>query len=183
MKVSLVKRKRLKRFVEQLSKSQIRIVLAESCTSGLVSALMGQIPGVSNVLCGSMVVYRSATKSDWLELDPKMLADPSRGTVCSETTRQLALAVLQATPEAAWSLAITGHFGPDAPAELEGTIFIATSTRLDSQAMIADEVVRKLQSQTPADSTDFAARANRQIEAAWMALDVFEQSIKRFSPR
>ena len=38
-----------------------RVVLAESCTAGLVSAALAQVPGVSEFHCGSAVVYRLET--------------------------------------------------------------------------------------------------------------------------
>ncbi len=183
MRINPSQQSELKDFVKELWEKQIHVVIAESCTAGLVSALLGQIPGVSNVLCGSMVVYRASAKQDWLELDPKMLADPTRGTVCAETTRQLAISVLQATPEANWSVAITGHLGPGAPQEQDGCVFLATATRHESTAMIADETVQNLLSIEPTDSNDIDRRALRQQEAAWMAIDFLRQSIKRFSPR
>ena len=42
-----------------------RIVFAESCTGGLVAATLA-IPGISDSLCGSAVVYRLDTKTRWL---------------------------------------------------------------------------------------------------------------------
>jgi nicotinamide-nucleotide amidase len=183
MRLNSTQQAELKDFVNELLHKQIHVVIAESCTAGLVSALLGQVPGVSNVFCGSMVVYRASAKQDWLDLDPKMLADPSRGTVCAETTRQLAVSVLQATPEANWSVAITGHLGPGAPVEQDGSVFLATATRNEADAMITDETLQHLLSTTPLDSNDIERRAMRQQEAAWMAIDFLRQSIKRFSPR
>ena len=72
-------------------------MLAESCTGGLVAATLAQIPGISEHLCGSAVVYRAPTKSAWLGIDQRLLDDPAIGPVSAEVTRALALAVLERT--------------------------------------------------------------------------------------
>src|SRR5688572_6217587 len=101
-----------------------RLVLAESCTGGLVAATLARVPGISEHLCGSAVVYRAATKSAWLGIDPRLLHDPAIGPVSAEVTRELALAVLEQTPEADLSAGVTGHLGPDAPPALDGVVYI-----------------------------------------------------------
>ncbi|MFM7928628.1 MAG: CinA family protein, partial [Pirellula sp.] len=52
--------------IRLLRESNRRIVLAESCTGGLAAAWFTSVPGASDVFCGSMVVYRNDTKSQWL---------------------------------------------------------------------------------------------------------------------
>jgi len=112
-----------------LRSSGQRLVLAESCTGGLVAATLAQVPGISESLCGSAVVYRAATKAAWLGIDSRLLADPVIGPVSAEVTRALALAVLQQTPEADLSAAVTGHFGPNAPPDLDGVVHVAVAVR------------------------------------------------------
>ena len=72
-----------------------------------------------------MVVYRNDTKTQWLGLDPKMLADEQIGPVCPQASEQLAQKVLLMTPEADVSLGITGHLGPNAPKALDRKVFLA----------------------------------------------------------
>lgn len=117
--------------IRLLRESHKRIVLAESCTGGAVAASFTGVPGVSEVFCGSMVVYRNDTKTRWLGLDPAMLADPEIGSVSPQTSQLLARQVLAQTPEADFALAVTGHFGPDAPANLNRRIFVALVRRVD----------------------------------------------------
>lgn len=113
--------------VSQLKQSQQRLILAESCTCGAAAAAIGSVPGASNVFCGSAVTYRKTTKQDWLGITK---ADLEQYTAESqEITEQMTAAVLQNTPDATIAAAITGHFGPDAPAALDGTIFIAVQRR------------------------------------------------------
>ncbi|MCA9140480.1 MAG: CinA family protein, partial [Planctomycetales bacterium] len=60
--------------VELLSEKRVKLVLAESCTGGLVSAALTAIPGVSSWLAGSMVVYQEQSKVCWLGVDQETLA-------------------------------------------------------------------------------------------------------------
>ncbi len=94
-----------------LSDTGQRIVLAESCTAGMVSAALGMIPGISNHLCGSSVTYREETKMRWLGISADLLQ--AKSAVSREVTEAMAVAVLQRTPEAHCSAAITGHLGPN----------------------------------------------------------------------
>ncbi|MFM8215535.1 MAG: CinA family protein [Pirellula sp.] len=124
--------------IRLLRESNRRIVLAESCTGGLAAAWFTRIPGVSEVFCGSMVVYRNDTKSNWLGLDPRMLADEKIGPVSSQASEQLAREVLSRTPEAHVSVGITGHFGPNAPIELNRKIFLVGFIRWDKSGWLKD---------------------------------------------
>jgi nicotinamide-nucleotide amidase len=102
-----------------------QLVLAESCTAGLISAALAHWPGVSNWLCGSAAVYQSRTKHEWLGIDDAILADPNHGPVSLVVTEQLAQAALMRTTHATIAAAVTGHLGPGAPAELDGAAFFA----------------------------------------------------------
>ncbi len=104
-----------------------RVVFAESCTAGLVSGSLAQIPGISEHLCGSAVVYRAGTKQQWLSVTAEDLDRYS--AVSAPVTRAMSMGALQITPEADISVAVTGHLGPDAPAELDGQVFIAVAAR------------------------------------------------------
>ena len=108
---------------DRLKQRGSRIVLAESCTAGLISASLGLVPGISGYLCGSAVVYREQTKVDWLAADPRTLAEHS--AVSHPVTEQIASGVLRNTQEADISLGITGHFGPNAPEGMDGLVFVA----------------------------------------------------------
>ncbi len=141
---------------EALKRSGRKIVFAESCTAGLVAATMGQIPGVSDYLCGSAVTYRSETKMAWLGIDAEDLAKHTAVSPC--VTEAMARNVLQRTPEASLAVGVTGHFGPDAPAELDGVVFISIAER--SSAAI----------QTQRQKLTSTDRADRQIETVQLAL-------------
>ena len=112
---------------QRLARHQVRLVFAESCTAGLLPALLAAVPGISDYLCGSMVTYRAECKRDWLGVGSELIQQHS--AVSPAVTRQMATAVLQRTPIADYSAAVTGHLGPDAPPRLDGRIFIAVAGR------------------------------------------------------
>jgi PncC family amidohydrolase len=115
-----------------------KVVFAESCTGGLVSATLTKIPGISNYHCGGVVVYRNATKSAYLGISEALLEE--HGPVSEEVTRELARRVLRKTPEADVAAAVTGHLGPNAPPKLDGQAFVAVAWR----AAPARVIVRRL---------------------------------------
>ena len=95
-----------------------RIVFAESCTAGLISASMARIPGVSTVLAGSAVVYQEETKSAWLNVETDAMR--KHGVVSEEVSQEMAMGAMLKTPQATVSVSVTGHLGPDAPSDLDG---------------------------------------------------------------
>ncbi len=117
----------------QLKAKRLRIVFAESCTAGLLAATLGQIPGISESLCGSAVTYRNATKAGWLGVDTKLLDDPAITAVSDPVARQMAKGVLQMTPEADLAVSVTGHLGPDAPTDQDGLVFVGIAQRKQSE--------------------------------------------------
>src|SRR5262245_51227238 len=88
-----------------------KVVFGESCTAGLVSAMLARVPGISNHLCGSAVTYRSETKAAWLKISKRLLESP--GPVSDRVAREMAQQVLRRTPEADLAISITGHLGPN----------------------------------------------------------------------
>lgn len=150
-----------------LASQQARIVLAESCTAGRVAATLGAIPGISQWLCGSFVIYRNDSKTQWLGIEKQLLDDPHIGPVSSEVTRSLAEAILQRTPEAQYGVAVTGDIGPDAPDSTDGVCFCAVT---DRQSGKCSATVFQLQSPAPLSSRDVAGRVQRLNEATGLVL-------------
>ncbi|MEZ6056106.1 MAG: nicotinamide-nucleotide amidohydrolase family protein [Planctomycetaceae bacterium] len=107
----------------------MKITVAESCTSGLVAAELGRVPGASRWFCGSAVVYRNQTKTDWLGVPKELLDDPQIGPVSEPVAAAMCEGLLRRTSEANWAFSITGHLGPNAPAGLDGILFIASQPR------------------------------------------------------
>jgi len=150
------------------SSSPCRLVLAESCTGGLISMVLTAIPGISESFCGSAVTYRNETKACWLGVSREQLADPAIGPVSEETADQMCRGVLQQTPEATLAAAVTGHLGPNAPADLDGVIYIGVAFRHDPKTRVQQY---RLQSSSEFQSgTGALVREQRRNEAALLVL-------------
>lgn len=162
---------------KQLESGQERLVLVESCTAGIVCGLLGQIPGISQFLCGSMVVYRNESKAQWLGIPRSLLDDPDIGPVSHEVTQRLALAALERTPEATIAAAITGHLGPNAPLELDGHVFCCVARRQPDEAIKSIE--QRLSCSAPLDNDDWRARKQRQLEAAKLLILLIDSALRR----
>ncbi len=147
-----------KELARQLEKHRTRIVFAESCTAGLVSAVLGQVPGISNWMCGSAVTYRGTVKQDWLNIPEELIETYT--AVSPQVTQKMAESVLSKTPEASFSVAITGHLEPqpDQPGLLA---YVGLGIRLDNRLMVSQPVCYPLR---------YRSRINRQWEAARAAL-------------
>ena len=150
-----------------IAERQVRIVLAESCTAGLAAATLAQTPGISRWLCGSAVVYREQTKIDWLDVSA---ADLEQHTAVSDpVARAMAAGVLNRTAEAAWSAAVTGHLGPDAPEGFDGVIFLAVARREAADVVVQAVWRHQLGSR---------GRQARQEEAAALLLERLSKAIR-----
>lgn len=108
-----------------LGRNNLRLVAAESCTGGLLASFLTSIPGASQHFCGSLVVYRDDSKSQWLGVEKKLLDDPMITSVSAQVTETLAREALGRTPEASLAFAVTGHLGPNAPANQLGILHTA----------------------------------------------------------
>jgi nicotinamide-nucleotide amidase len=113
------------RVAKLLKDSGLKVVFAESCTGGLVSGALTRVPGISEHHCGGVVVYRNETKIAYLGIARKSLDDS--GPVSREVAELMARRILERTPEADVSIAVTGHLGPNAPSGMDGLVYVAAA--------------------------------------------------------
>lgn len=165
---------------DALRSSNQRLVLAESCTAGAVAAALGSIPGISNWLCGSFVVYRNKSKQQWLDVPTQVLVDPKVGPVSELASRMICDAAIAKTSEAAIAVAITGDIGPNAPLATEGVIFVALREKSEQdQEQRCEEHRMQLSSPKPIDENDVAGRSKRISEAVLYVLRVATEFVGR----
>jgi nicotinamide-nucleotide amidase len=88
----------------------VKLATAESCTGGLVAALLTEIPGSSAVLERGFVVYSNQAKQELLDVPAPTLA--AFGAVSDQTARAMAQGAI-AHSQAHFAVAITGIAGPD----------------------------------------------------------------------
>jgi nicotinamide-nucleotide amidase len=86
-----------------------KIVTAESCTGGLVAALLTEIAGSSDVLERGLVTYSNEAKRELLGVAAETLA--AHGAVSEATAREMAAGALRAS-HADLAVSITGVAGP-----------------------------------------------------------------------
>lgn len=158
---------------DALAASNSKLVLAESCTAGNVAAALAVVPGISAWLCGSFVVYRNDSKTQWLGIARELLDDPDIGPVSSQVTNLLANSALNATPEADLAAAVTGHIGPGCPTELDGQVFVCITRRTDERSFTSQ---KHLTSKAPQNAQDLEARQTRLFEATQWVLQCLLQS-------
>lgn len=153
-----------------LSAGNNTLVLAESCTAGLIAASLARSPGISAFLAGSLVVYQIPSKIRWLGVSEDSIH--REGVVSEVVAREMAAGALRQTPHATVSLAITGHLGPDAPTHLDGVAWIAIAHRM------AEGFVARLQL-TVAGAIPFPdLRWLRQREAAERSLQALAEWLR-----
>jgi nicotinamide-nucleotide amidase len=87
----------------------LRIVTAESCTGGLVAALLTEVPGSSAVVERGFVTYSNEAKAEMLGVPADLIG--AQGAVSEAVARAMAEGAL-ARSRADVALAITGIAGP-----------------------------------------------------------------------
>ena len=98
---------------------------AESCTGGLVSKKITDVPGASAVFPGGVVSYAEGVKTALLSVREQTLRDHT--VVSRETAREMAAGVRRLLGTD-YGLSVTGLAGPDGDGiHPVGTIFIALS--------------------------------------------------------
>jgi nicotinamide-nucleotide amidase len=107
-----------------LTGAGLSLSLAESCTGGLISKLLTDIPGASAFLQRAAVTYANSAKEHWLEVPAAVL---ERDGAVSEAC---ALAMARGIRRSAGTdvgLAVTGIAGPTGgtPQKPVGTVFLA----------------------------------------------------------
>ncbi len=113
---------------KRLIKSAKTIASAESCTGGLLSVLLTQLPGSSQYFILGVTVYSNQTKENILKIPA--LSIRKYGAVSEKT----ALAMAQNIRKLAktdFGIAITGIAGPTGSTASKpiGTVFIALATK------------------------------------------------------
>ena len=148
--------------VDANRKAGRRVAVAESCTGGLVSAAITEIPGSSEVFEAGFVTYSNQSKIADLKVSPEVL--DTFGAVSVATAWAMAQGALNES-QADVAVAVTGIAGPEGGSEQKpvGTVVFARATAKDGP----DDVI--------ADSKLFDASEGRsgiRLQAALCALDL-----------
>ena len=102
---------RAESLIKRLRGAGLSVITAESCTAGLLAAVLSYGTNASECLCGGFVVYTKEQKSASLGVDAALLRE--RGSVNELVARHMAEGALHRS-QARMALSITGVLGPDA---------------------------------------------------------------------
>ena len=110
--------------VDLLRERGVTLALAESCTGGLLSARLTDVPGASAVLERGFVTYANRAKVEETGVDPALLE--RQGAVSEEVAAALAAGAMKAAG-AGVGVGITGIAGPDGGTAEKpvGLVFVA----------------------------------------------------------
>ena len=153
--------------LDLLRARKARLVVAESCTGGLLGSRLTAVPGASDVFSGGVVAYDNVVKSGMLDVAPELL--DRHGAVSEQVVSAMAQgAQRQFAVDAA--IAITGIAGPTGGTAEKpvGTVWLAVRVGNESRA---------LKRVFPGDRGEIRARA------AQAALDLLRRTIVALDQR
>ena len=121
----------VKNAVLKMKNHNCRLAISESCTGGLVSKLVTDVPGSSKIFMGSIVAYNSLIKNKLLNIDCGLIAD--KGSVSGNIASAMAVNVRKIF-DSEIGAAVTGVSGPSSDKEGNsvGLAYVAVSTSNDT---------------------------------------------------
>ena len=120
--------------IRRLAAEGKTLATAESCTGGLLGAMLTDVSGASQVYLGGVVSYAYSVKEALLGVDRALLAE--KGAVCEEVALQMAEGVRKRLG-ADCALSVTGNAGPGADEKNPrvGEIFVACADATGSRCL------------------------------------------------
>jgi nicotinamide-nucleotide amidase len=117
---------------KELARQQKTLAVAESCTGGLLSKLITDIPGSSEYFIQGWITYSNKAKTELLGVSQELLQ--KHGAVSEEVASAMALAARQKAGTD-FAIAITGIAGPSGGTEQKpvGLVYISVSSYNNNQ--------------------------------------------------
>lgn len=113
--------------IEQLIEKKLTLACAESCTGGLLSKRLSDIPGASKAFLGSVISYTNEVKNKVLGIPNNLIEE--KGAVSEEVAAFMAMNVRELIGSS-FGIGITGLAGPEGDGiNPIGLVYIALSTR------------------------------------------------------
>jgi nicotinamide-nucleotide amidase len=114
------------RLMRRLCDAELTVATAESCTGGMLSALLTDIEGAGHGFDRGFVTYTKQAKSDLLGIDPDVLEHNE--AVSEVVARAMAEGALERS-KADIAVGVTGFAGPAGPKCEEGLVHFALARR------------------------------------------------------
>ncbi|HEY7806048.1 MAG TPA: CinA family protein [Croceibacterium sp.] len=117
---------RAERVLRAADEQELKLATAESCTGGLLAALLTDVHGLGHVFDRGFVVYAKQAKCDLLGIAREKV--DACGAVSEPVAREMALGALRRS-NADIAVSITGFAGPGGPDDEEGLVHFACARR------------------------------------------------------
>ena len=113
--------------VTLLKQREQTLATAESCTGGLIANCITNVPGASEVFLAGYVTYANISKTDILNVDPKLIE--KHGAVSEPVARAMAEGT-RIRAGSTYGLATTGIAGPGGGSDEKpvGTVYVALAS-------------------------------------------------------
>jgi nicotinamide-nucleotide amidase len=113
-----------------LTERKLKIATAESCTGGLIAAMLTEVPGSSVVVDRGFVTYSNEAKTEMLGVPERLLGPGGPGAVSTEVAAAMVEGAI-ARSDADLAVAVTGIAGPDggSPDKPVGLVHLAAMRR------------------------------------------------------
>lgn len=110
--------------VDLLIKNNLTITTAESCTGGLLSGRLVNVPGISEVFRGGFITYSDKSKRKYLDVSKSTIE--KHGAVSEKVAKEMVKGVAIST-NSDTAIAVTGIAGPGGGTETKpvGLVYIA----------------------------------------------------------
>ena len=125
------------KLLESCLKKDIKLITAESCTGGLLSANITGIAGSSAVFSHGIICYSNQSKRKFLNVDDETLK--SHGAVSFETVREMLSGLCTYAESKTLTIAISGVAGPSgSESKPVGLVFIGVKISSNNNEIITE---------------------------------------------
>jgi len=118
--------KQAERLMHRLCDQQLTVATAESCTGGMLAALLTDIEGAGHGFDRGFVTYTKESKAELLGIEPALL--DHNEAVSEVVARAMAEGAIKRS-QADIALGVTGFAGPAGPGHEEGLVHLALARR------------------------------------------------------
>ena len=126
-----------RKILEICLNKNIKLITAESCTGGLLSANITGIAGSSAVFSYGIICYSNEAKRNFLNVDDKTLK--SHGAVSFETVREMLAGLCNQAESKTLTIAISGVAGPSgSESKPVGLVFIGVKISSNNNEIITE---------------------------------------------
>ncbi|MBE6714511.1 MAG: nicotinamide-nucleotide amidohydrolase family protein [Ruminococcaceae bacterium] len=129
-------RTKAERLLSLFREKKLTLAAAESCTGGLINAILTAVPGSSDVVLGGVVSYSNSVKERALGVKSETLI--SCGAVSENTAREMAIGVRRLCGSDI-AVSVTGIAGPRGGTEEKpvGTVCFGVCSSLGCSSTVA----------------------------------------------